>query len=65
MDCEICFESFNRSEKLPKVLKNCGHTFCESCVGQMIKDSYLCCPHCRVESNLLKEDYPINNYALL
>ena len=26
--CEICFEPFDRGERLPRLLKECGHTFC-------------------------------------
>ena len=26
--CEICFEPFDRGERVPRLLKECGHTFC-------------------------------------
>ena len=65
MECDICFESYNRSEKLPKVLKHCGHTFCESCVGHMFKGRSISCPACRQEQPVNENDYPVNNYALL
>ena len=27
-ECDICFEPFNRGERVPRNLKECGHTFC-------------------------------------
>ena len=65
MDCSLCYEEFNRSERLPKVLKQCGHTFCDSCVGAMMQGSRLKCPYNCFELDLGNEDYPVNNYALL
>ena len=26
--CEICFEPFDRGERVPRMLNKCGHTFC-------------------------------------
>ena len=71
MECDICFESYNRSEKLPKILKHCGHTFCESCIGKLSKGkkgakvSTITCPACRHEQYITDSDYPVSNYALL
>ena len=31
LDCEICFERFNSSDKKPLSL-NCGHTCCKACI---------------------------------
>ena len=28
--CDICFEPFDRRERTPRLLKECGHTFCAS-----------------------------------
>ena len=65
MECSLCYEEFNRSERLPKVLKHCGHTFCDTCVGAMIKMSRLKCPYNCFDMHLSLDDYPVNNYALL
>jgi len=45
MDCEICYTTFTE-ENEPKVLKCCGHTFCEPCVIKLWKDSKIICPIC-------------------
>ena len=65
MECSLCYEEFNRSERLPKVLKHCGHTFCDTCIGSMIKYGKLKCPFNCFDLYLGSDDYPVNNYALL
>jgi len=47
MDCELCLEEFNNQEHLPKVLSQCGHTFCDKCVMQLWDNSMISCPFCR------------------
>lgn len=65
MECELCFEDFNRCERLPKVLQRCGHTFCETCVSQLVTLNELSCPYCRYKIQIGKDEYPPNNFALL
>ena len=65
MECELCFENFNRVERLPKIIQKCGHTFCETCISQMVKNNVLTCPYCRIDVKISKDDYPPNNFALL
>ena len=65
MECELCFENFNRVERLPKIIQKCGHTFCETCISQLIKNNELSCPYCRNAVKISKDDYPPNNFALL
>lgn len=47
MDCEICFHEFEEDKCVPKVLRQCGHTFCESCVIKLWKNNKIVCPICR------------------
>ena len=35
LDCEICFERFNITDRKPLCL-NCGHTCCKTCVNKML-----------------------------
>lgn len=65
MECEMCYEEYNRCERLPKVLSKCGHSFCETCVSQLVKNNELSCPYCRYKIYIGKEEYPPNNFALL
>ena len=39
LDCEICLERFNNTDKKPLSLKNCGHSCCKECVTKMLKDN--------------------------
>jgi len=41
MECKICFETYNETDRLPKMITNCGHTFCFLCVKKITK-----CPTC-------------------
>lgn len=47
--CAVCFEQYNHGDRLPKHL-SCLHTFCISCLGKMLLDSFsmtISCPACR------------------
>lgn len=65
MDCELCFETFNQIDHLPKVLQYCGHTFCQQCLSYLdsFKDS-LECPLCRYKIAKGSQQPP-TNFALL
>ncbi|CAE6966741.1 ITCH [Symbiodinium sp. CCMP2592] len=47
LECEVCFEEFNDSTRAP-FLSRCGHTFCQSCMKELIgqRNTYDC-PTCR------------------
>ncbi|CDW91203.1 UNKNOWN [Stylonychia lemnae] len=66
MDCELCLEEFNQQEHLPKVLAQCGHTFCEKCILQLWESSIINCPLCRQKAKVNNaKDLPQTNFALL
>lgn len=50
MDCDICCESYEIVEREPKILTQCGHTLCTSCVDALrrISGNDITCPQCRV-----------------
>ena len=60
LKCMICFEWFGNGYKQPRVLE-CGHTFCEECLMNLIAMSNKKCGNCR-ETITLKSagSYPIN-----
>eukprot|EP00347_Sterkiella_histriomuscorum_P017591 403348751 len=66
MDCELCLEEFNQQEHMPKVLPQCGHTFCEKCMLQLWQNQTISCPLCRQKARITNpNDLPQTNYALL
>lgn len=54
MICEICYLSFNLSDKLPRILTNCGHTYCQNCLETLCvkrkqeQKSQFICPACKI-----------------
>ena len=56
LSCPVCLELF----KTPKVLPDCGHSFCSCCLTKILQlsneQNRIACPECRVVSSL-----PINN----
>ena len=63
--CPICKNDYNSSNNIPRILINCGHTICSSCLNTKItenKSKQFTCP----EDNILYENiesiekFPIN-----
>jgi hypothetical protein len=59
MDCNICFEKFDRQLRKP-ININCGHTFCAHCLNNLKARNNHSCPSCRQE---IKNEQP--NYTVL
>jgi hypothetical protein len=36
--CERCEEYFDTEERTPLILPDCGHTFCETCVAELLSE---------------------------
>lgn len=58
MSCQICFENFDKLITLNKVNKNCGHSFCQSCLityfNHTNKHFNIICPICRTNHLIIK-----------
>src|SRR3989338_10094299 len=71
--CSICCNEYHPEECVPRLLRSCGHTFCETCLASLQKvassASVVRCPSCRVETTVeadkgVADSFP-KNYALL
>ena len=71
LSCEICYMNYDNLTHLPKILPRCGHTLCNSCVKEIIKESNnvsnsITCPKCKCVSaakltpNKKEHDFPTN-----
>eukprot|EP00347_Sterkiella_histriomuscorum_P010038 403338929 len=51
MECELCYNGYDTTTTIPKLLKPCGHTYCNNCLQfQKQKDGGVVCPTCKYES---------------
>lgn len=64
-DCTVCFKRYDDDGHRPRVLTSCGHSFCSTCITEMIKDNKLQCPNCRASCDLSTVDQLPVNFALL
>ncbi|EGT50064.1 hypothetical protein CAEBREN_20507 [Caenorhabditis brenneri] len=67
LECKICMFDFN-DVKIPRILKECGHSLCEECANVLLSrtnDQYLFCPFCQKltivngKANTLPKNYTI------
>lgn len=47
MTCERCTEKFNGENRTPVILPDCGHTYCEYCVADLLAEQEKICPMCQ------------------
>lgn len=45
--CHFCGLRYNVGERIPRILVNCGHTFCTQCLNDICFNSRVRCPLCR------------------
>ena len=68
-DCSICLDAYHPQERIPRMLKSCGHTFCEPCLVKLRLSTspspVVKCPSCRKETKVEDKDPFPKNYALL
>lgn len=47
LTCDSCKEEFDEEERMPMILSECGHTFCKSCIMDIIEnEEEKLCPEC-------------------
>lgn len=59
MDCEVCYEKFDKNEHKPMTILPCTHTFCLKCLKRLKQQAYKC-PKC---TKMISKTLPC--YALL
>lgn len=57
VECPVCLKLYSE----PRILTNCGHTFCHKCISRVTLQGLIRCPLCAVETPVLSTK---NNYAL-
>ena len=45
--CGVCRKKYNVGDRIPRILVNCGHTYCTSCLSSYYRKSRLRCPFCK------------------
>ena len=64
--CTLCFNKYDHQAQIPRILKECGHTFCSTCISTLIKNnSYVECPLCKKVTSGRTLDEFIKNFELM
>ncbi len=60
--CGVCNEIYNVGDKIPRILINCGHTYCTSCLTKYYRKNRIRCPFCKKLVKHLEsvEQLPLN-----
>ena len=40
--CPICQHEYNSEDRVPRIVPECGHTFCEICIVEGYKELFVC-----------------------
>ena len=59
--CPICNLDYDLNEHTPKILIQCGHTFCITCLEMFFKNYLIRCPMCLKLLKRVKVKYSLNN----
>ena len=65
LTCERCEEKFNEENRAPVILPDCGHTFCEYCIADILSDYEKFCPNCNTEIKTTDPAKYIKNHKIL
>jgi hypothetical protein len=44
--CGVCKLAYNVGDRIPRILVNCGHTWCTSCLTKYFRKNRIRCPFC-------------------
>ncbi|CAO4376275.1 unnamed protein product [Caenorhabditis nigoni] len=68
--CGVCYRTYSEKikKRTPRLLRKCGHTICENCAGEILKNNYylgIHCPFCMERTRVISTSRLSKNYALL
>ncbi|CAL2035412.1 unnamed protein product [Caenorhabditis brenneri] len=53
IECNVCYLGYSK-QRVPKLLKDCGHSVCEDCAGRILQKQWyktdLSCPFCQTKT---------------
>ena len=60
--CGVCKLVYNVGDRIPRILVNCGHTYCTSCLTKYYRKNRIRCPCCKklVKNLESVEQLPLN-----
>ena len=60
--CGVCKLKYNVGDRLPRILINCGHTYCTLCLTKYYRKNRIRCPFCKKLVKKLEsvEQLPLN-----
>ena len=45
--CGVCKLIYNNGDRIPRILVNCGHTYCTNCLSKYYRKCRIRCPFCK------------------
>jgi hypothetical protein len=60
--CGVCKLAYNVGDRIPRILINCGHTYCTNCLSKYYRKCRIRCPFCKklVKNLESVEQLPLN-----
>jgi hypothetical protein len=65
LTCENCEEKFNEEDRAPVIVPDCGHTFCEYCIADLLSEYEKVCPSCKTVIKTTDTSKYIKNHKIL
>jgi hypothetical protein len=50
MDCPQCKSAYNHTDKVPRLLVQCGHSLCDFCSLNLFSNFTIQCPECKTHN---------------
>lgn len=50
MDCPQCKSTYNHTDRIPRLLVQCGHSLCDFCSLKLFSNFTISCPECKTQN---------------